>query len=65
MENKKGKIALNDDLLDKVSGGFDIFNELDIDENLCGVCGHLLDLETGCCMNPECSCYDPFNGRML
>ena len=25
MENKKGKVALNDDLLDKVSGGFPSF----------------------------------------
>ena len=27
MENKKGKIALNDDLLDKVSGGFYMRND--------------------------------------
>ena len=48
MENKKGKVALNDELLDKVSGGDDI--EINFDP--CEEC--TLPKVNGVCVNPGC-----------
>lgn len=47
MENKKGKVAMNDELLDKVSGG------VNTDDNweLCS-CGMIKS--NGVCPNPGC-----------
>ena len=57
MENKKGKIALNDDLLDQVSGGGGGIGMT------CGLCGSSLD-NFGNCTNsdcPACPVYVPPN----
>ena len=57
MENKKDKVALNDELLDKVSGGDIIDGEHDGmfsggAEGICS-CGRKLESD-GCCSNPAC-----------
>ena len=52
MENKKGKVALNDDLLDKISGGSDDFRPI------CEKCGANMDY-CGNCTNSTCSNYLP------
>ena len=52
MENKKDKVALNDDLLDKISGGSDDFRPT------CEKCGANMDY-CGNCTNRDCANYLP------
>jgi hypothetical protein len=50
MENKKGEVALNDKLLDMVSGGIPVGGP---SIPCCSNCGSWLD--NGICKNSECS----------
>ena len=54
MENKKDKVTLNDELLDKVSGGDIIDGEHYglLREGICS-CGRKLESD-GCCSTPAC-----------
>ena len=56
MENKKDKVALNDELLEKVAGGNDDDESWKIPEwtpPLCPGCGG--PLNNGICIDPTCS----------
>ena len=50
MENKKRKVALNDELLEKVSGGDDVFKT--VGSFICPACG--CETVDGQCGNPDC-----------
>ena len=52
MENKIDKSALNDELLDKVSGGYgDVFST--VGSYICPACG--CETVDGCCGNEDCA----------